>query len=362
MLTDTDRYAWPDVGAANTPARLDRCAAAFAASATPWMETTGNSPPSKRPSSLLDRLTEINLDDLFDAAGLTCLRHTPLQRLVWPSARRFALVAHEFDHLVGERGLAQGSSWLLHRMAGGALVSGGAHVPATGPAVILANHPGMTDTVALLASLASRPDLRVIALDRPFLQALPNVARQLILVPGHEVGRMGVLRAGVNHLKQGGALLTFPAGEIEPDPATFGRRKAVESVLRWSHSFALFARLVPQTRFVPAIVSHVISPAAQRHVLTLLRRTDHDKERLAAALQVALPRYQKMVARVAFGPSHQAGASGADSLRSAIVGEIRDLIEASAGQSAQRPVDEGFHRGARPQHGERPLVPRPVSP
>jgi hypothetical protein len=61
----------------------------------------------------------------------------------------------------------------------------------------------------------------------------------------------------------------------------------------------LFARRVPQTRFIPAIVSNVISPEAQGHVLTLLRRTAHDKERLAAALQVALPRYQKMVGRVA---------------------------------------------------------------
>jgi hypothetical protein len=320
------------------------------------------SPASRAPSPLLDRLTEINVDDLFDAAGMACLRRTPLQRLLWPCARRFALVAHEFDNLVGERGLAQGSSWLLQRMTAGSLVSGGDHVPATGPTVILANHPGMTDTVALLASLASRPDLRVIALDRPFLHALPNVARQLILVPDHEVGRMGVLRAGLKHLKQGGALLTFPAGEIEPDPATFGRRKAVESVLRWSDSFVLFARLVPQTRFVPAIVSNVISPAAQRHVLTFLRRTAHDKKRLAAALQVALPRYQKLVARVAFGPSQQACACDTDSLRSAIVGEIRHLIEASAGHAEPGAGYEDGSRSARPQHGERPLVPRPVSP
>jgi hypothetical protein len=284
---------------------------------------------SRASSPLVDTLTGINLDDLFDAAGLTCLRHTPVQRLLWPFARRFALVAQEFDQLVGRQGLAQGSSWLAHRMSAGMQVSGGEHVPAAGPAVILANHPGMTDAVALLASLASRPDLRVIALDRPFLRALPNVARKLILVPEHEAGRMGVLRAGVKHLKQGGALLTFPAGEIEADPATFGRRKALESLLSWSDSFVLFARRVPQTRFIPAVVSNVISPEALGHVLTLLRRTAHDKQRLAAALQVAMPRYQKLVAQVAFGPPKVA--SACDSLQSAIAGEVRRLIEASAG-------------------------------
>jgi hypothetical protein len=340
MLTDSPRCGLPGTGDDITNPSDVRAATASRAS-----------------TRLLDRLTEINLDDLFDAAGLMRLRHSSLQRLLWPYARRFALVAQEFDNLVGEQGLAQGSSWLAQRMTAGAQVSGGDHIPAAGPAVILANHPGMTDTVALIASLASRPDLRVIALDRPFLRTLPNVARYLILVPEHDVGRRGVVRTAVAHLQQGGALLTFPAGEIEPDPATFGRRKALDSVLRWSDSFILFARRVPQTRFVPAIVSNVISPEAQRNVLTLLRRTSHDKQRLAAALQVAMPRYRKMIARVAFGPSQVACAGAADSLRTAIVGEIRQLIEATAGAAPER-----GGRRAPQEHDARPGVPRPLSP
>jgi putative hemolysin len=247
-------------------------------------------------------------------------------------------------------------------MTAGAQVSGSDHVPATGPAVVLANHPGMTDTVALIASLASRPDLRVIAADRPFLRALPNVARHLILVPERDVGRMEVVRAAVTHLKQGGALLTFPAGEIEPDPATFGRHKAVDSVLRWSDSFVLFARRVPRTRFIPAIVSNVISPQAQRNVLTLLRRSSHDKQRLAAALQVAMPRYQKMVARVVFGPAQEASACTKDSLHSAIVAEIRRLIEASAVPAEAAAAQEWPGHSAQPQQRERPQPRRPLSP
>jgi hypothetical protein len=292
----------------------------------------GRAPPASGAcSSLLDRLTDINLDDIFDSAGLTCLRHTFVKHLLRPSARRFAVVAHEFDERVGEHGLSRGSAWLAHRMAAGTQVSGGHHLPAAGPAVVLANHPGMTDTVALIAGLASRPDLRVIALDRPFLRALPNVARQMILVADHDVGRMSALRAGVKHLKQGGALLTFPAGDIEADPVHAGRHRAREGVLRWSDSFVLFARRVPHTRFVPAIVSNVISPEARRHVLTLLRRSARDKERLAAALQVAVPRYQEQVARVAFGPPQQAGPGAAGALKSAIVSEILHLIDATGG-------------------------------
>jgi hypothetical protein len=194
------------------------------------------------------------------------------------------------------------------------------------------------------------------------VRALPNVARHLILVPDHDVGRMRIVRAAMKHLKQGGALLTFPAGEIEPDPVIFGRRKAVESVRRWSDSFTLFVRSAPQTRFIPAVVSNVISAEAQRHVLTLLRRTAHDRQRFAAALQVALPRYQTMVARVAFGPSKEACYDAARSLRSAIIGEICRLIEASAGPSEGCAAQEGAGRSSQRQHGERPFVPRPLCP
>ncbi|HSB23075.1 MAG TPA: 1-acyl-sn-glycerol-3-phosphate acyltransferase [Burkholderiaceae bacterium] len=302
---------------------------------------------------MLGTLIDVNLDDLFDAAGLTRLRHTAIQRLGRPSARRFALVAHEFDHRVGEHGLAQGSSWLLQRMTGGAQLHGLEHVASTGPVVVVANHPGMTDTVALLASLAARPDLLVIASDRPFLRALPHVARHLMFVSDDHSSRMTVVRAAARHLQQGGALLTFPAGEIEPDPATFGRLRAVESLQRWSDSFVAFARFAPLTRFVPALVSNVVSAQAQRHWLTRLRRTSKDKERLAAALQVAMPRYQKQVARVAFGPAQQALADPA-SLWSSIVSQMHHLIETSAG-------DGDADRSAPLRHRELPAVSPPVA-
>ncbi len=310
----------------------------------------------------LDRLTEINLDDLFDAAGLARLRHTPLQRLLRPAARRFAIVAQQFDALVGTHGLAAGSAWLAQRMSGGVQRSGAEHVPVEGPVVILANHPGMTDTVSLIASLALRPDLRVIARDRPFLRALPNVVRHLILLPDEDVGRIAVLRAGVRHLKQGGALLTFPRGAIEPDPATFGVDQALASVDRWSDSFVLFARRVPQTRFVPAIVSNVISPDAQVNPLARLRRTAHDRERLAAALQVSLSRYQTQVARVAFGPAQSSGERRDDSLWSEIATGACRLIETSGdGRCSASTIGIDDRARAAPRIARR-MPPQPLEP
>lgn len=277
-------------------------------------------------SSLVDTLTEINIVDLLDSTGLWRFQCAPLHRLFRPMASRFARMANEFDNRVGDHGLAKGSAWLMSQMTAGVRTTGLENIPTQGPVFILANHPGMTDTVALFCSLESRPDLRVIALDRPFLRALPHVARQLIFLPEEESGRMAVVRAGAKHLKEGGALLTFPAGEIEPDPATFGSARAAASLQNWSSSYALFARLAPQTQFVPALVSHVISPAAQRHPLTLLRRTAHHKEKLAAALQVALPRYRDQVARVTFGAPLKADQGDAKALGACLTAQMRQLI------------------------------------
>ncbi len=268
------------------------------------------------PPGSVDTLTEINTDDLLDAVGLARWARTPLRPL-WrslfrPPARRFAEAAREFDAQVAARGLAHGSAWMLQRMTGGLEVLGSAQVPAAGPLCVLANHPGMTDTVALIASLATRPDLRVIALDRPFLRALPAVARQLLFVPENDAaGRRAVVRAAVRHLQQGGALLTFPAAGIEPDPAVHGAARALAALDGWSGSFAVFARLVPQTVCLPALVSRVLDPHAQRHPLTRLRRRREDREKLAAALQVALTRYQRGVVRVAFGAPLRFEAGGA---------------------------------------------------
>ena len=284
---------------------------------------------AEAPPGDLDILTEINTDDLLDAVGLARWRGTPLRRLFQGPARRFAHVAHEFDHQVAARGLAQGSAWMLQRMTGGLDLRGAQQVPASGPLCVLANHPGMTDTVALIASLSARPDLRVIALDRPFLRALPAVARQLVFVPEDDAaGRRAVVRAAVRHLQQGGALLSFPAAGIEPDPAVHGAARALAALQGWSGSFAVFARRVPQTVCLPALVSHVLDANAQRHPLTRLRRRREDREKLAAALQVALPRYHRGTVRVAFGaPQRLAGDEAA--LQQALRRELVRLIEAA---------------------------------
>jgi hypothetical protein len=84
------------------------------------------------------------------------------------------------------------------------------------------------------------------------------------------------------------------------------------------------------------MVSHVISPAARRHPLTLLRRKAHDKARLAAALQVALPRYRDQIARVAFGTAQKADRLDPKALCATMSAQMTQLIQAS-GPDEQAP-------------------------
>ncbi len=283
-------------------------------------------------ASQLDALTEINVDDMFDSVGLNGrLRGNRLLRgLCWLPARSFAQLVADFDGEVGRHGLSGGSAWLLKRVAQKLEAAGRENVPPTGPALILSNHPGMADTISLFASLP-RPDLRIIVNDRPFLQALPNVSRYLLYVPAAgDADKTPAIRAVVKHLRQGGAVLTFPAGLIEPDPAV--APGAVESLQTWSDSIALFARLAPRTKIVPAIVSGVVSPAAQYHPLTRLRRTPRGRERMAAMLQIMFPAYQSVTARVAYGPPLLAAdlvASNPDpaAITRAVTAEAQKLIE-----------------------------------
>ena len=281
----------------------------------------------------VEALTEINLDDFFESTGLAQLRRGRrlLRWLFRPAARHFAQTVAAFDEMVGERGLQTASEWILKRMTRRLEVAGRDNIPADGPVLVLANHPGMADTIGLFTSLP-RPDLRIIALARPFLHALPNVSRQLVFVPT-EGDRMPVVRAAARHLREGRAVLTCPAGEIEPDPAAHSVPEAVASLHRWSQSIGLFARLVPQTRIVPAIVSGVVSRAALRNSLTHLRRTRKDRERMAAALQVMIPAYQGTTVRVAFGPPLTraeliAASADAAAITRAVAARARRLLEA----------------------------------
>ncbi|PIV26783.1 MAG: glycerol acyltransferase, partial [Anaerolineae bacterium CG03_land_8_20_14_0_80_58_20] len=182
--------------------------------------------------SNLDLLTRINLDDLVASFGWEDrpLLARTLRGLFLRPARTFAVRMLDFDAAVGARGLPDASRLALPRYIRDLRVFGADLVPASA-FLALSNHPGMADTLALFAAL-DRPDLKIIALDRPFLMALPNTSKQLFYLKDDPAARMTLVRQVSAHLRAGGAALTFPAGEIEPDPNVYPG--ALESLDNWT--------------------------------------------------------------------------------------------------------------------------------
>jgi len=230
-------------------------------------------------------LTEINLDDLVSSFGWQD-RPVPakiLRTLFHFPARKFAQLMLELDSVCGRKSLPEAAKHTLGDFAQGLQVFGMDNVPQKGPVMFLSNHPGMVDTLALFSAI-NRPDLRIIALNRPFLISLPNIARHLFFISDDAKQRLHAVRRTADHLRSGGAVLTFPAGKIEPDPVVY--QGADLSLNEWTDSAGIFIRLAPETKIIPTLVSGVLWKNAVRFPLTKIKNTREEREKLGAALQL----------------------------------------------------------------------------
>ncbi len=130
-------------------------------------------------------LTTINARDVLASLGIpkgTSPLRRHLELLFRHPARAFARQMLAFDSEVDRRGLREAARGLVRVHAPGLRVRGAERLPLSGPLLILSNHPGMADTLALFASIP-RDDLAILAADRPFLRALAALSRSLIAVP-----------------------------------------------------------------------------------------------------------------------------------------------------------------------------------
>jgi hypothetical protein len=168
--------------------------------------------------------------------------------------------------------------------------------------LITSNHPGTIDSLVISASVP-RPDLKLVATGIPFLQGLRNAAEHLIYTPRKGVHeRMMVVREAVNHLKEGGAVLIFPSGRIDPDPALSPEEAA--DLGRWSHSVELMLKQVPQTQVLLTVVSNVVSANWRWNPFVRLMGDELKQRTVAELLQVIqsliLPNINRVAPRVTF--------------------------------------------------------------
>jgi hypothetical protein len=116
------------------------------------------------------------------------------------------------------------------------------------------------------------------------VQGLRNAAENLIYTTRDVHERMMVVRTAIRHLEQGGAVLIFPSGSIDPDPAL--SPVAATDLGKWSPSIEVMLRHVPQTRVLLTIVSGVLSARWRWNPFVRLMGDDHKQRSVAEFLQV----------------------------------------------------------------------------
>ncbi len=131
-------------------------------------------------------------------------------------------------------------------------------IPAEGPVVLFANHPSGALEGLMLAALCgkARPDLKILASD--VLLRIPQLAQLApMLLPlnlsGGASANAAVLRTAMTHLREGGALGIFPAGQVAR--WQFGRGIAEQP---WSRLLSRLAGRnvsIPGLSFVPLHMS-----------------------------------------------------------------------------------------------------------
>lgn len=276
----------------------------------------------------LAALTAINLDDLVSSFGW---QNSPrlasaLRGIFHSPAQKFARQMLAFDDDVAKRSLSLAARPLFERYAHSLNIFGAENIPASGPALFLSNHPGMVDTLALFIAI-HRADLRILAIERPFLTSLQNTSGQLIFINDDPTRRMSAVKKTAAHLKAGGAALTFPAGKIDPDPAVYPG--AIEALSGWSDSASVFVRFAPETKIIPTLVRGVLWDKAVRHPLTRIKKTQYEREKLGAAFQLLMHiqfDQRPLQVTVQFGQPIEAGGMETGEIHEKVLEQMQVLI------------------------------------
>jgi 1-acyl-sn-glycerol-3-phosphate acyltransferase len=222
--------------------------------------------------------------EIFYALGLsrTGIPRRIFGPLFWRPAGRLGRIAAQADETAATSGISGAARRILPDFCLRVSARGTEAIPSDGPLLVVANHPGGLDSVAILASIP-RKDVNVVISDVPFTRAFESAGRYFVFAPPGPAGRASALRSAVGRLRSGEALLIFPHGDVEPDPETSAG--SCGSLGDWSRSLEIMLRRAPGTRLVVAIASGALSPRFARSPLVRLRRSATRRQKLAEVLQ-----------------------------------------------------------------------------
>jgi hypothetical protein len=224
-------------------------------------------------------------DEIFFALGLgrSGFARRALGGLFSLPAGHFARICARLENEVSRGGLQAGALSVLDDFALQLHTWGTENIPPQGPLLVVCNHPGAYDSLAITATIP-RHDLTLVASDVGFTRALTATSAHLIYVSTDPIERMNALRDSIQHLKNGGAILLFARGDVEPDPAFMAG--ASETMQQWSSSIEIMLRKVPQTQLLVSIASGFILPRFARSPIIKLRKEPFHQQKMAELFQI----------------------------------------------------------------------------
>jgi hypothetical protein len=253
-----------------------------------------------------EELIALSRSLVVELAGSIGFRNSRLvQNIVWPIFRpatdALARIGLTFDRNVQQHGFARAMGIALENFASKVIVRGSGRTPAEGPLLVVSNHPGTYDSLVVSSQL-QRDDLNFISGDIPFLRNLPHAHQHFFCISDDGNGRTMAARKAIRHLKDGGALILFGFGHIDPDPSVYDNPSTM--IDHWSPSIDLFLRVAPETRVQITMMSHVVSPRWRNSLLYHLRKEPLDKRRLVefgqVIYQLLFPRRLLTTPRISF--------------------------------------------------------------
>ena len=269
------------------------------------------------------------VDEIFYALGLS--RNGAPRRTFGPlfmrPAGRLGRIAARADEAAATSGISGAARRILPDLSLRVSARGAGNIPPYGPLLVVANHPGGLDSVAILASVP-RNDLNVVISDVPFTRAFEAAGRFFVFAPPGPAGRAATLRTAIERLRAGEALLIFPHGDVEPDPEL--GPGGSEAIGDWSRSLEIMLRKAPGTRLVVAIASGALAPRFARSPLVRIRRSAPRRQKLAEVLQfihqVTRPGSVRLDIRLSFADPAEGADLIAKGTMSAVAAIARRLL------------------------------------
>ncbi len=281
-------------------------------------------------------LTALSRSLVVELAGSFGFRNSRLvQNIVWPIFRpatdALARIGLTFDRNVLQSGISKAMRIALEDFAASVLARGTETIPPEGPQLVISNHPGTYDSL-VIASQLKRDDLNIISGDIPFLRSLPHANEHFFCISDEGNDRAIAVRKAIRHLKDGGTILLYGFGHIDPDPAVY--TDAPAHIDHWSPSIDFFLKVVPETRILLSIVSNVVSSKWRNSILYRLRKEPLDRRRLVefgqVIYQLLFPHRLMPTPRISFAPPVGAEElrreSGSDRVLPAVIARAKALL------------------------------------